>query len=265
MKTHLQTFKRAVVIGASALVAALQTGSAGGHVQRSHEHSWPVMQEFRYSAGIRLDYRRADLDIPLYDDRGITQYRLICRSGDEERRREIEERTGASAYQNEMICILNVGDREADASLLSEDGTAARYSRGSFNSSSLVGACAAYPEYGLVRHFRLRGFELTIGLSEVVTTKGISRCGEENVRIEYALVTISLRRDRTARTAKAEQPGFLNPGGNPQACTTIRRGNAPRMCRDLQTFSWGECAPEWQYEPYPWERQTQHNSSDAQR
>jgi hypothetical protein len=243
----------AAVVSAAILLAASAIGQRGG----VRDHQWPVVREFSYSSGVRLDYRRVDLDIPLYDIRGVIRYRLICRSGDQERRDELEQRAGVSAYLADMTCVLNVGNAERDTSLLSEDGTAAYYSRGNFNPRTILGTCAAYPEFGLVRHFRLRGFELTIALSDVNSGRRREERARapdhDNPRVEYAVVTVSLRNDRAARTAKAEQSGYLDPRGDPRACISIRRGNASRMCRDPHSFSWRQCSPGWEYQRYPWE------------
>jgi hypothetical protein len=212
--------------------------------------SWPEMREFRSTAGIRLNSRRIDLDIPLYDVGGTIRYRLICRGGSREYLDEVERRTQTASYSQPLTCILNYGNREADASLLSEAAIPAYFSRGHFESNELVGECAHYPEYGLVRHFRLRGFQLEISLSNLEMSASTN---PSSPIPDYALVTVSLHRDPTARTAKAEQPGYLDPRGDPLQCHQVRRGNERRMCRNQSTSAWEECPAGWEYQRDPWE------------
>lgn len=213
---------------------------------------WPEMREFRVMAGINLSSRRIDLDIPLYDLSGAIRYRLICRGGSREYLDEVERRTQTASYLQPLTCILNYGNRETDASLLSEAEIPAYFSRGHFEGRELVGACARYPEYGLVRSFRLRGFRLEISLSDLAMSA--SRRSGSPIP-DYALMTVSLQRDPSARTAKAEQPGYLDPTGDPLQCRQVRRGNARRMCRNQSTSVWEECSAGWEYQRYPWEQQ----------
>jgi hypothetical protein len=200
---------------------------------------------------------RIDFNLPLRDLAGDIRYRLICRGGDRRRLDRLHARLGMMSYVGDFTCILNPGGREGDASLLSEDGSSAHHSRGAFYQRELVGACAAYPEYGRIRNFRLRGFALTLAMTDVeMQSPGRVRAGDEGTMrpIRAATFTARLRRDATARTAGAERPGYLDPMGNPGQCRQVRRGNAPRMCRNRDTFSWERCLPGSEYEPLPWEK-----------
>ncbi len=211
---------------------------------------WPEVREFLLKTGIQLSATRIDLDLPIYDQAGGIRYRLICRGGNEAYLDRVSERTGTAGYLPNLTCILNVGDQETDASLLSEDESAAYYSRGRFVLSDLVGACAHYPEYGLVRHFRLRGMELTLSLSDL-TMEATSARGT-NVPV-YALLSVSVRRDPSALTAKAEQPGYLRPDGTEAGCRIVRRGNNQRMCRNAVTSAWEQCPARWEFRRFSWE------------
>lgn len=233
------------------LVAAI--GTVGVNLVLAEDSvtgNWPDMREFSVRMGVQLNALRADVDLPLYDREGVVRYRLICRGGSEAYLDQVNERNGTAGYLPPLTCILNIGNQETDASLLSEDESAAYYSRGRFALSDLVGACARYPEYGLVRHFRLRGMELELSFSEVTTEAASGRRAEQPV---YALLSISVRRDPAARTAKAEQPGYLRPGGTEENCRIVRRGNSQRMCRNASTSAWMQCPAGWEDQRYPWE------------
>jgi hypothetical protein len=131
---------------------------------------------------------------------------------------------------------LNEGKADEENSLLSEDESPYWYSRGQIHDfRELVGACGRYPEYGALRHFRLRGFELTLQFTDIqVDKKGTP---------SYLVVTVSVRTDPTAHSREAQQTGYLTPYKVGGSCNKVLRGNEPRMCRDWLHYggSWTEC------------------------
>lgn len=244
--------KKLPILFAAALMAC-QPGM--GSTPRTHleANAWPSVREFSASFGINLAYRQIDLEIPIYDEtEHSVLYRLICRGGDDRYRAELSQR-GLFSYLRDLTCVLNLGNIESNLSLISSGQSVAYLSRGYFDQRHLIGACATYPEFGLSRNFRLRGFVLTIDLSNLQFASTVAQQSSDTGEIangrpvEYALVSVSVRRDLTARTARAEQPGYLDPKGNEVACRTIRRGIEPRMCRNSETLSWEECPPDWEY------------------
>ena len=62
----------------------------------------------------------------------------------------------------------------------------------------------------------------------------------QNNRVIYFLFRVRLRRDPTAVLDQADQTGYL-PSDPAAGCREIIRGNAQRMCRNPQTFSWEPC------------------------
>ena len=211
---------------------------------------WPEIPEFTRSVVIQVDASRIDVDIPLSDVNGIIRYRLICRGGSEAYLDYVSERAGVSGYTPWLTCILNVGNQETDGSLLSEDESSAYFSRGHFSRRDLMGACGRYPEYGLTRHFRLRGMELELSFSDLTRGRGPGLATDEP---DSALLNISVRRDPSAQTAKAEQPGYLRPSGTVGSCRTVQRGNSQRMCRNAVTSAWMQCPAGWENRRYQWE------------
>ena len=132
------------------------------------------------------------------------------------------------------MCTLAEGREASELSLLSEDESPAWFSRGLFNLEDLVGDCAAYPEFGVHRSFRLRGFRLRLSAEDV-------RMDRSGIAQSFVLV-LSLVPDPDAKAARAEQPGFLDPGRQGRSCRVIVRGREPLMCRDWQKGgSWDVC------------------------
>lgn len=244
-----------LIAGLVPLLAGLAMGATEGGRSSALADSgggtaWPAIRELSLTRQIQFNADRIDLDVPLQDRHGAVRYRLICRGGSAAYLARVSDRTGTAVYVPELTCILNAGNRETDNSLLSEDESAAYYSRGHIASNELLGACAAYPEYGLTRHFRLRGMEVRLSFSDLRTEAGP---GPGSPRLASAQLSLSVRSDPSAQTAKAEQPGYLRPDGTESGCRTVRRGNAPRMCRSIETGSWGQCTAGWINRRYPWE------------
>ena len=121
-------------------------------------------------------------------------------------------------------------DQELGVNLLAEDHSPVWHTRGQFHASDLEGACGDYPEYGRVRHFRLRGFELTLRAAEVVATQGTP------LRLTLG---VSLEPNASIVSPVAEQPGYLRP--RPGRSELVLRGYDRRMCRTPETFSWEAC------------------------
>jgi len=246
------------VFGSSCRGSAVSTSSA-------ESMNWPRLRPIQLSLGVQLNAQRIYLDVPLTDVNDRIRYRLICRGGSNRYLEEVERETDVSSYVNELLCILNEGEKESDNSLLAEDDRSPVHTRGHFSQNSLLGACGEYPEYGLVRRFRLRGFELKLALSNLVVAPGnetpVGAANSENrADVQYAVMTVSVEPNPAVKTARPEQPGYIDPRGEVEACATIKRGNEPRMCRDFKTSAWEKCPPGWEFLEYP-EKQENHGKS----
>lgn len=190
--------------------------------------AFPALAPFEQR--IPLDARAPviDLRIPLRDRNGRVRYTLACLGG-----ADLSEVDRLSASTNisvvpEMMCLLNEGQRVVEGTLLAYDESAPWHSRGQFRWEELVGACGDYPEYGRVRHFRLRGFELTLAAENLrVDTRGLARFD----------FLVKVRPDASAKASRPESPGYLHPRGR---CDVVLRGHETRMCRDAN-FSWEAC------------------------
>jgi hypothetical protein len=188
----------------------------------AHATPWPQMADFEMRVGVDTSASEINISVPLRDTRGQVRYLLVCRGGKQDRMDAVSMAKNIN-YVPPLMCILNDGNIESEQSLLSEDDSPAWHSRGMFQWADLVGTCGAYPEFGRVRHFRLRGFRLTLEARDVVEKNSIPSSFTFHVR---------LVRDSKADSPIAERPGFLLPSDN---CHPVRRGKEPRMCRNWVT------------------------------
>jgi hypothetical protein len=196
---------------------------------------WPVLQQFTARIGIEASARRILFDLPLVDIHGVTKYTLNCAGGDDRFLEKLAKARDIN-YVGLFACRLNEGNSDTEDSLLSEDDSPYWFSRGQIHDfQEIIGACGRYPEYGAARHFRLRGFELTLEFTDIT----LDRKGNPT----HFVLAISVRTDPTAFSAEAEQTGYPTPYKIGRSCENVLRGNAQRMCRDWLRSggSWTQC------------------------
>jgi len=190
------------------------------------EAPWPKMKEFQDSFVVDTRAEKIDFVRPLYDIDGTIRYLFVCRGGTDEYLGHLENN-----YVGPFGCRLSEGNKDVEESLLAEDDVAPWHTRGQYTYEALLGDCGKYAEYGRLRHFRLRGFELTLSVTEPTTN-------DLNQLVSFRM-NVSLKRDETITSKQAERPGYLPPRRD---CKTIKKGNLPRMCRYLETgFVWEQC------------------------
>ena len=114
-------------------------------------------------------------------------------------------------YSSDFECRLSsIRHKDVYSTLLTEDPQQSRdwESRGRFFSAQLRGECALIPEFGATRHFRLRGMELTL---KVTNTSFANHEGLRSLRL-----TVVVKPDATAQTAIAESVSL--PHYSPRRC-----------------------------------------------
>jgi hypothetical protein len=216
-----------IVMRAAAIVAALilGTGVSAQSVGRAWPHIRPTTARFRVDFALG----KVVIDLPLRDRIGRERYHFACRGVRESYLDSLKDN-----WVGPLMCTLAEGTEAREESLLSEDDSAAWFSRGQFRREDLVGECAKYPEFGVHRSFRLRGFRLTLDADHVVV--------DATGRAASFVLRISVSPDETARSEQAERPGFLDPQGQGRSCAVVLRGTESRMCRDWQHGgSWELC------------------------
>ena len=203
-----------------ALTTALWAQSAG--------QNWPAVTPTTAQFKVDFDAERIVIDLPLLDRSGRERYHFACRGGRDRYLDALEP----DSWVGPLMCTIAEGTVARASSLLSEDGSPAWFSRAQFQRRELVGACGKYPEFGLRRSFRLRGFRLVLDGQDVA----VDAAGEATSFV----LKVSVTPDPSALSAQAERPGFLDPRGAGQSCDVVRRGAEPRMCRDA-SGSWVPC------------------------
>lgn len=180
-----------------ALCLALFLGTAAAAAADAH---WPVPA----ALSRRLALRPAQpLSVALPDAQGRPLYQLDCR-----------EQPGAIVH-----CALVEAGKPGGASLLLHAGLR---DRGAFRERDLQGACAAYPQYGRQRSFRLRGFELSLALVDLPAVAG----GPPGRALQ-----VDLHPDPQALAAEAEAPAPPDPDSPGHGCLAAPPAADPFSCR----------------------------------
>ncbi len=181
--------------------------------------AWPQILPRTERVAIDLRAEQIVVDVPIRTRAGHVAYHFACRGGAE---RYLDSLKGN--WAGPLMCTLAEGERASETSLLSEDDSPAWFSRGQFRGDDLIGDCAKYPEYGAHRSFRLRGMRLTLD-AEHIASDG------QGAAQSFELV-LSVLPERSATTAQAERPEFLDPRRQGRTCRVVLPGREPRMCRE---------------------------------
>lgn len=120
-------------------------------------------------------------------------------------------------YSGDFECRLTPlysKENEVYSTLLTDDPKQSRdwESRGRFLVEEIMGKCAEYPEYGILRHFRLRGMTLTLHIKEF-NLEPIS--GDMNVKKKPIIRDLNLdvivTPDQNALSTIAEKVKYVEP------------------------------------------------------
>lgn len=196
---------------------------------------WPRVQPLDRRIEIVVDSHINDVRVPLLSHQGKPMFWLRCLAGTTEQLDALGDRDGNN-YVAPLACVLveKAGGWHDD--LLSEDESAVWHSRGQYSGADLVGECARYPEFGTIRHFRLRGMQLTLMAEDVANMDG-QKTGPSRMTLH-----VRVQPNPTARTARAERPNYQPPRQGD--CHTVIRGSTTLMCRNETTLSWQACSAE---------------------
>lgn len=202
------------------LMFPLLLGRVGAQVPIIHRSDWPVIVGFDFEIKIDANSEKIFFSIPIRNRAGKVLYTLACIGGSTPYLDDLGGKMDEN-FNSPMCFFLGEGEKDVTGKLLCEDGAAHWFSRGQIYYPELLGACGDYPEFGKVRHFRLRGMLLTIKFQNIeLDAKGLLR---------YMDIHISGRPDRSITSEITERPGFLPPEKD---CRDIKKGVMPRMWRD---------------------------------
>jgi hypothetical protein len=195
------------------------------------QDTWPAIRSLSVTipVTIRADGAAQRIEQAIVAPSGTVLYEFRCRAGTTAQLDALGDAEGEN-YVAPLVCALGQAGEPGLGALLAEDDVALHATRGQVRAEELEGACGRYPEFGRVRHFRLRGMRLTLIFSRVVAER------EGN----FLRTSMQLRAepDPGAHLSQAERPGYLPPEAD---CRRVRKGVETRMCRD-ESFSFTECA-----------------------
>ena len=177
--------------------------------QLAHAQVWPAVVAQRDSLVVNKEPRHATWTFR--DAHGNGLYRLTCVTFGYQGDPDFE-------YSGDFECRLTSLVLSPYSTLLTDNPHQSRdwESRGRFLADELVGSCARYPEYGAVRHFRLRAMRITLSLTDIVFDKspGVRSAsgliGLSSFRFAFSVVPDSTAHSEIAELSGYEQPPYLN-------------------------------------------------------
>jgi hypothetical protein len=178
---------------------------------------WPSVTPFHHS------YRIVQAAMPVIKatiegQDGRPQYLFICRSGDDDSVPDVN-------YSGNLDCrLIPYSEGEVETTMLIEthnERTPAWYSRGRMLANELYGKCAAYPEYGAMRHFSVRGMQITLSYGDIKFNA--ERANGQPSLNSYTL-TVDVEPDKSAATDIAKASGYMDPSRQNYDCSKIVKG-----------------------------------------
>jgi len=164
---------------------------------------WPIIQPLHVDRTFIIDDKSIDtlLVVSIKDVNGTLVYKLECHNGSYDDASEIN-------FSGDFQCALFAlrrGERTSGNLLRTDEEVERRsdsFNRGRMIYSELQGRCAANPEYGPVRRFRVRGMFLTMRFTNLQWSRNI---GSQRSPLVGFTVDISVVADETAKSATAER------------------------------------------------------------
>ncbi len=205
------------------LAAVIALAATGSHtIPPTRTFRWPRITPVHKSFYLP-DAWRASVALVIKGVDGVPLYRLQC-YGERAKRSPSDLQLHPDAlYVGEFDCHLYSLSSPAAWDTLLTDITlpgGEAYSRAAVGATELVGACGNYPEYGLVRHFRLRGMMITFMYSDVRAKEELTSRGAPyppgTPRVDLPELTsfrftVDIARDPTAVSTIAEPVPFASP------------------------------------------------------
>jgi hypothetical protein len=176
--------------------------------------AWPKIQSTHVRSTFTVD---GSTDFPVRldvrDEQGTPRSRLECHSGDYSGEFVIY-------YSGTFHCALFAvrGDKIVSWNLLADSTRAEQSSdwnnRGRMLAGQLRGTCGNSPEYGRIRHFRVRGMSVTVEFEDLMWGK-LQTSAVGGAPLERFTVWIRIRPDTTANSETAEKTAAPRP---PHSC-----------------------------------------------
>jgi len=181
----------------SVVLSVLLTGLfAVGHGQAG-ESSWPDIAPLEVSVFF-ADASKAAALFKILDAKGKPLYILDCRNWRMASGSDFD-------YSGDFECRLtSTYARDPTNTLLSEPQHTRNWeSRGRVLGNELINKCANYPEYGRVRHFRLRKMKITFSFDELSFKPFEDPYRPKTNKVEFQSLRFTLRVERDPGTLSA--------------------------------------------------------------
>jgi hypothetical protein len=133
----------------------------------------------------------------LKDSAGTSRYKFECHGGGYP---DDSEMTWSGDFQCALFPYR--GDTVTPVNLLAvdthEEQSVDWHNRGRMSAGQLQGDCLQYPEYSTLRHFRLRGMDLTLAYTDIAWTQG-----PKGPKLQKFTFTVDAAPDKDAKTPVA--------------------------------------------------------------
>jgi len=187
-----------------------------------YSSDWPSIRPFNVTVSINMSDEKIHFSIPILNTKGSIVYRISCHGGSQSYcDEELEDLLGSNFVSPMCFFMSDASKPSTLGPLLAEDGSAHWHTRAQVHFSDLIGLCGDYPEFGRLRHFRVRGMAITIHFQQVDL--------DANGQPSQLQVNISGDHDPTATCSYVEVPDYLHPRGD---CAHVKKGKEPRMFRN---------------------------------
>jgi hypothetical protein len=176
--------------------------------------SWPSIQPVTRSYTFVAKDGLSDYPVVLLipTTQGLPAYRLECHSGDYDGEYVIY-------FSGTFHCGLFAvrGDKVESWNLLANSTKAEQssdwFNRGRMISDQLLGDCGDFAEYGRIRHFRMRGMQVTLQFTDL---RWRLPQNPQNPELQQFTVVVTFAPDATANSATSERTTARRP---PHACS----------------------------------------------
>jgi hypothetical protein len=177
------------------------------------QSGWPVIQpahiQYQFVAQQGQDAASPAFTFYLRDAAGSSIYKLECHAGGYP---DDAEMTWTGDFQCALFPYR--GDTVTPVNLLAQDTHAEQsvdwHNRGRLIAVQLQGECLQYPEYSTLRHFRLRGMDVTLAYTAIQWTQGA-----KGPTLWQFTLTLDATPDKDAKTPQSEAADGPKP---PRGC-----------------------------------------------
>lgn len=175
---------------------------------QTHAGSWPEVMPLHKNIYVS-DARSTSIVFSIVGTQGNELYLMECHTFEYEKDPDFD-------YSGDFECRLkSTYSKDAYSTLLADNSRSTRdwQSRGRFLAEELEGKCGEYPEFGRVRHFRLRGMNITLALSDIeFRTKKQNRSERhEGPLLKSFRFDVLVEADATASSEIAEPVPYAYP------------------------------------------------------